>query len=78
MFNLVKRPFDAVDLGEFIEERDGKKVVVQKWEKVTGSVAQHNAQKEALAARILASKLDESAPLGKIEVAEVAEEVIKK
>lgn len=56
---------DKKYLGEFIEERDGVKCIVKKWEKVT-PLSEHNARVDAQVAKLQAEKIDSKVALGEL------------
>lgn len=74
---IARKPIGAVSLGEFVEVRNGEKRVIEKFEIDHGTVAQRNAQKDALAERILASKIKEDVAEGKLEASDLVEEIVK-
>lgn len=63
------RTHEATYLGEFVEERDGEKCIVKKWEEVT-PLSVHNERIEKSRSALEARKIVESAPLGKVVVKE--------
>lgn len=60
--NIFKQTY----LGEFIEERDGKKCVVKKWETVK-AIPEHNEKIDEQITRLESQKVDESIQVGKVE-----------
>lgn len=62
--------FNQKYLGQFKEERDGVVCIVKKWETVT-PLEEHNTFIEQSVSKLEAQKVEERAPMGKVEVAAV-------
>lgn len=67
MFYRTHIPNEAEYLGEFIEERKGIKGVAKKWETFI-PLERYNEQINKAIATVSAKKIDDTVPLGKLEI----------
>jgi hypothetical protein len=64
---MIKLLKDTKFIGEFVEERNGEKVLVKKWECVC-PLTEHNSKLDALIEKAEEQRVSESVKVGKLAV----------